>query len=130
MTNYLFNPFLDSFFEPAQNRKNETPSIMDVDILETENEYELEADLPGFNKEDVSVEFEKGYLTISAHKEKKTIEGAKQVYSERAYGKLRRRFYFGEIEDDKITANYDNGVMKVVLPKRVEKNTSRSIAIS
>ncbi len=130
MTNYLFNPFLDSFFEPAQARKNEAPSVMDVDILETENAYELEADLPGFDKKDVSIEFEKGYLTISAKKEKKPVEGAKQVYSERAYGKLRRRFYFGEIEEDKITANLENGVMKVVLPKRVETNTSRSIAIS
>ena len=130
MTNYLFNPFLDSFFEPAQERKNETPSVMDVDILETDNAYELEADLPGFDKKDVSIEFEKGYLTIAAKKEKKPVEGAKQVYSERAYGKLRRRFYFGEIEEDKITANLENGVMKVVLPKRVETNTSRSIAIS
>ena len=129
MTNYLFNPFLDSFFEPTKERKNETPSVMDVDIVEKENEYELEADLPGFKKEDVTVEFEKGYLTIAAHKEKNVVEGAKQVYSERAYGKLRRRFYFGEIEDDKITANYENGVMKVILPKRVEKSTSRSIAI-
>lgn len=130
MTNYLLNPFLDSFFEPAQCRKNEAPSVMDVDILEKDDSYELEADLPGFDKKDVTVEFEKGYLTIAASKEKKPVEGAKQVYSERAYGKLRRRFYFGEIEEDKITANLENGVMKVILPKRVEKNTSRSIAIS
>ena len=130
MKNLLFNPFLDSFFEPAQSRKNETPSIMDVDILETDTAYELEADLPGFDKKDVTVEFEKGYLTIAASKEKKNVEGVKQVYSERSYGKLRRRFYFGEIEEDKITANLDNGVMKVVLPKRVEKNTTRNISVN
>ena len=130
MTNYLFNPFLDSFFEPSTSRKNETPSVMDVDILETEDAYELDADLPGYNKENVTVEFEKGYLTIAASKEKKAVEGAKQVYSERAYGKLRRRFYFGEIDEENITANYENGVMTVKLPKRVEKATSRSIAIN
>ena len=75
MTNYLFNPFFDSFFEPSGEHRNEAPNVMDVDIYETETGYQLEADLPGFDKKDVSIEFEKGYLTISATKQKAPHEG-------------------------------------------------------
>ena len=130
MTNYLFNPFFDSFFEPSCERHNEAPSVMDVDIYETETGYQLEADLPGFDKKDVSIEFEKGYLTISATKQKAPQEGVKQVYNERRYGKLRRRFYFGEIDEEHITAKLENGVMVVTLPKLVEKKTTKNIQIA
>lgn len=130
MTNYLFNPFFDSFFEPSGEHRNEAPNVMDVDIYETETGYQLEADLPGFDKKDVSIEFEKGYLTISAAKQKAPHEGVKQVYNERRYGKLRRRFYFGEIDEEHITAKLENGVMVVTLPKLVEKKTTKNIQIA
>lgn len=124
MNNYLFNPFFDSFFEPVKKSETDTPSIMDVDIYETEDGYRLEADLPGYEKKDVSIEFEKGYLTVTASKSKENpTEGTRKVYSERNFGKIRRRFYFGEIDDEHITASLENGVMNVILPKLKQKNT-------
>ena len=128
MSNYLLNPFFDSFFEPT-TKQNETPSVMDVDIVETDNHYELEADLPGYEKKDVAIEFEKGYLTITAAKERKAVENGRRVYTERRFGKLRRRFYFGEIDEKNITAIMNNGVMVVTLPKQPKEQRVHSISI-
>lgn len=129
MSNYLFNPFFDCFFEPNK-KPEETSNFMNVDIYENETGYELEADLPGYAKENVNIEFSKGYLTITAAKEHKAPEGAKQVYAERNYGRLRRRFYFGEIDEENISAKLENGVMTIIIPKLTKAKTTKTIQIA
>ncbi|WML33143.1 Hsp20 family protein [Clostridium sp. OS1-26] len=75
-----------------------------VDLKETENEYMVEADLPGINKEAIDVEYENNYLTISAKREE-TIENKDNnnyVRRERSYGEFKRRFYIDNVDKEKI----------------------------
>ncbi len=90
-----------------------------VDVRETENSYLIEADLPGIKKEDVNVEYDNRYLTISAKKEDMVEQKAENfVRRERHYGEFRRSFYVDNIDENNITANLADGVLKVTLPKK------------
>ncbi|WP_195265735.1 heat shock protein Hsp18 [Clostridium sp. 1001275B_160808_H3] len=116
MVNNFFNDdFFNSFsIAPFGLVKNN----FSVDLKETDNEYIIEADLPGVDKKDIDINYSDGYLTISA-KRNSFVEDKKDNYvrQERSYGEFKRSFYVDNIEDDKIDANFDNGVLKVNLPK-------------
>ncbi len=93
-----------------------------TDIREHEDHYDLEIDLPGFKKEDLNVELNNGYLTVTANKghdqEEKNKEG-KIIRQERFSGTLSRSFYVGEeITNEEIKAKYEGGVLTVSLPKK------------
>lgn len=89
-----------------------------VDIKETDNAYMIEADLPGFNKEDITVEYKDRYLVISAKKEE-NVEETKDNYirRERSYGSIKRSFYVDNIDDVNASVEYHDGVLKINLPK-------------
>ena len=101
-------------------------NVMNTDVKETEDGYELEMDLPGFKKEEVSVELNNGYITIRAakgldedEKEKKT---GKYIRRERYSGACERSFYVGDkVTKDDIQAKYDKGVLSVFVPKKEVK---------
>lgn len=119
--NYREDPFFDSFFFPFVKEERNTLT-MRTDIKETDNAYEFEVDVPGIKKENLSIEIEDGYLTIAYnHQEEKHDEGKKFVRKERYYSSTERSFYVGDVEKDNIEANYVNGVLKIVVPKLVEK---------
>ena len=93
-----------------------------TDVREHEDHYDLEIDLPGFKKEDLNVELNNGYLTVTANKghdqEEKNKEG-KIIRQERYSGTLSRSFYVGEeITNEEIKAKYEGGVLTVSLPKK------------
>ena len=93
-----------------------------TDVREHEDHYDLEIDLPGFKKEDLNVELNNGYLTVTANKghdqEEKNKEG-KIIRQERFSGMLSRSFYVGEeITNEEIKAKYEGGVLTVSLPKK------------
>ncbi len=93
-----------------------------TDVREHEDHYDLEIDLPGFKKEDLNVELNNGYLTVTANKghdqEEKNKEG-KIIRQERFSGTLSRSFYVGEeITNEEIKAKYEGGVLTVSLPKK------------
>ena len=93
-----------------------------TDVREHEDHYDLEIDLPGFKKEDLTVELNNGYLTVTANKghdqEEKNKEG-KIIRQERYSGTLSRSFYVGEeITNEEIKAKYEGGVLTVSLPKK------------
>lgn len=91
-----------------------------TDIKETENAYILEADLPGFSKEDIRAEIKNGYLTISAeHKECSENKDGKNSYirKERSCGSYMRGFELNGIKSDEISAEYKDGVLTLTLPK-------------
>ncbi len=93
-----------------------------TDVREHEDHYDLEIDLPGFKKEDLTVELNNGYLTVTANKghdqEEKNKEG-KIIRQERFSGTLSRSFYVGEeITNEEIKAKYEGGVLTVSLPKK------------
>ena len=102
-----------------------------VDLKENENAYLVEAELPGVNKDSIDVEFKNNYLTISAKREEKTEE-KKEIYvrKERKYGELVRSFYIDNVDEEKITASFAEGILKVELPKsEKEKVTTKKIEI-
>ena len=91
-----------------------------TDIRETEDAYILEAELPGFSKEDIRAEVRNGYLTI--HADRKTSSEEKDEKSgyirrERSYGSFTRSFDLAGIQSDNITASYKDGILSLTLPK-------------
>ncbi len=108
-----FDLFDDLFF--SNNDK-----VMKTDIKEHEDSYELLVDLPGFEKENINISIENGYLTIQAKtsSNKDDEQKGKYVRRERYAGEFSRSFYVGEdIADDDIKASFKNGILNIVIPK-------------
>ncbi len=105
-------------------------NVMSTDIKETETGYEMEIDLPGFRKDEVSVELNEGYLTISAAKgldknEAESEEEAKKgnyIRRERYSGACQRSFYVGEeLTREDIKASFKHGILTLTIPKKEAK---------
>ena len=97
-----------------------------TDIRETENSYILDAELPGFSKEDIRAEVRNGCLTIHAeHKSENEEKDEKNNYirRERSYGSFCRSFDLEGIKSDEITASYKDGVLSLTLPKEEKRQT-------
>lgn len=89
-----------------------------ADIKESEDEYTIEAEMPGMKKEDIELELNDGYLTIAAaHKDEKEEKSDNYIRRERRQGKYSRSFYLDNVVENDITAEYDDGILKVHLPK-------------
>ena len=92
-----------------------------VDIIDTDSAIEVHADLPGAASEEIDVAFEQGILSIDARVSRRDSESWRRVGTEFGVGHFHRRFQIdANIEPDGISANYANGVMKIVLPKKSE----------
>ena len=125
----FFDGWFDDFM-PMFSRKEmkEFNSVMKTDIKETENNYVLEVDLPGFDKKDINMELENGYLSISAKREHKVEKNDKKdnfIRRERSFGQFSRSFYVGDIKEEDISAKLENGILTVLLPKE-EKETPKT----
>ena len=107
---------------------------MKTDVRELEKTYELDIDLPGFKKEDVKIELDKGYLTISATQSSDDGEKDKKgqyIRRERYTGECSRSFYIGEnVEPKDVTAKFENGILQVSFPKAPEPKQPESKLIS
>ena len=99
--------------------------MMTTDVRETDHSYELDIDLPGFKKDDVQAELKDGYLTINAQTQGESEDKDEQgtyVRKERFSGKCSRTFYVGDdIEEDDIKAKFEDGVLKIAVPKKQEQ---------
>ncbi len=110
-------------------------NMMKTDVKETGETYQLAVEIPGFDKNDISVELNNGYLTISAFREldkEEQGENEKYIRRERYEGTMQRGFYVGEsIRQEDIRAKYENGVLKLEVPKEDKKKIrqNRYIAI-
>ena len=93
-----------------------------LDVIDEGDRFRIVVDLPGFNKEDINVYVENGDLVIKAErKEEKEEEGRNFIRKERKYGEVYRRVSLpSEVDIDKISAKYNNGVLEIIIPK-VEK---------
>jgi HSP20 family molecular chaperone IbpA len=95
---------------------------MKTDIKETEGGFELDIDLPGYKKDDVKAQLKEGYMTITAETSQDNDEkddDGKYIRRERYYGTCSRSFYVGdEITESDIKAKFDNGILKVFVPKK------------
>ena len=114
--------FTEAFFDqPLLNPLQKVSaafSSFKVDVKETTEAYQVTAELPGFNKEDITVSYEQKYLTISATQEENEVEeGEKYICKERHSGKLERSFYIDDVEEDHIRAEFKEGILKISLKK-------------
>lgn len=115
-----YNPFRD-FEEMSRSFwDNNNVSAFRTDITEKDGKYVLEADLPGFKKEDISVDIDKDCLTITAeHKSEEKEENADSyIRRERYYGSYTRSFNVKGIDTESITAAYNDGVLTLTMPKK------------
>lgn len=121
------NFYLDDFFENVGTQNN----TMKCDIYEKNGDYNIEVEIPGFDKNNVKIEVDKGYLTITAEREfVEEQEEKKYVRKERSYGKYQRSFYLGDnIDVDKVKAEFKNGILKILVPKLEEIETKKQIEI-
>ena len=100
-----------------------------MDILDQGDSYRMEAELPGFRKEDISLTVKEDVLTVAAHREKEQQAG-QYVCRERPTGDVRRSFDVSAIEQEGIRATFENGVLVLTLPKAsAVKPERRSISI-
>jgi len=139
MTNVVFNPFIaekrfDKFFNEFKNNAEFTFNrFPKVDVIDDENSIRLIVELPGVKKEDVKILFENGLLTLSGEKKNdfETNEGIKVLRNERLFGEFERKFKLSEdIDPDKITAKFENGLLNISIGKLVrEKPKERIIEV-
>ena len=111
----------DSFFDEPMFKKEK--NLMKTDIKELKDKYVIEIDLPGFEKENIKLSLENGYLSINAKQEREeNTEETKYIHKERFYGECTRSFYVGDIiEEEDIDAEFKNGILKIDIPKKQEQ---------
>ena len=129
------NQFFDEFLNEIPstwNRNVQNVFNPPVNILETKDAYHMELNAPGRNKEDFKINIENGLLTISFEKKVENVsEDVKSVRKEFSFESFKRSFNIDEkIQADNIQAKYENGVLKLYLPKKDEvKETPKEISI-
>lgn len=109
-------------------------NLMKTDIRELDGSYELVVDLPGFKKDEIEVQLENGYLTISAAKgldKDETDKKGKYLRQERFAGSMSRSFYVGEnVTEEDIHGKFENGILKLDIPKVEEKKAEQKKRIA
>ena len=122
--------YLDDVFDDFLiNKKDQN---MRCDIYEKDDVYHIEMDVAGFAKEEISVEVKNGYLTIKAEKNSETNEedsNKNYLRRERVYGTYERSFDLGDLDQDKINAQFNNGVLAITVPKKEEIDDKKVIEI-
>ena len=114
----LFEDFGRGFWQPSR-RLSTVPA---VDVVESENAYEIKAEMPGMDEKNIEVKVANGNLTIKGEKQEEKEEKKKDYYlQERKFGSFERSFSIPEgVDTDKIEAAFKNGVLNVTLPKKLE----------
>lgn len=120
------NFFDDDFFASMSTFDNTLEGNLRVDLKETDNNYLVEADLPGIKKDAIDIEYSNNYLTISAKRDE-AVENKNENYvrKERHYGEYKRRFYVDNVDENKIDAAFTDGVLKITLPKLLNESDNR-----
>lgn len=116
--NFVPSYFRDFFDDDFFSLGNYLQRNLKVDLKETSENYLIDADLPGIKKEDINIDFHNNYLVISAKRNEST-EDKKENYirRERHYGEFKRSFYIDNVDESKISASFNDGVLKIILPK-------------
>lgn len=125
------NFYLDDIFDDMEKEMKRN-NHMKCDVIENDNNYQVEVDIPGYNKEDIKIEYLDGLLTITAEKTKEHHEESKKkkyIRRERYFGKVSRSFSFSDIEEDNIDAEFKNGTLLLTIPKKDKNNDKKIINI-
>ena len=135
----LFNDWMDFSFPQVADVDKElygkhAKNMMKTDVKETEKGYEVAVDLPGFKKDEIQLELNDGYLTISAEKgldKEEKDKKDKYIRRERYAGSMSRTFYVGEsVTENDIHAKYENGILTLDVPKEEAKKVPEKRYIS
>ena len=136
----LFDDFFNDNFGmfPVWNERSplygkRAKNLMKTDVRETEDTYELDIDLPGFKKDEVTVDLKDGCLTISAAKGLDKDEQDKKgryIRQERYAGACSRSFYVGDVEPKDVSAKFEDGILRISMPKEPKKELPQSSAIA
>ena len=126
----LFDDFMEDAFKSPIFGKREK-NLMKTDIRENDNGYELDMDLPGFKKDEITVNLRDGYVTISAERgmerNEKDEKTGKFVRQERYSGSCQRSFYVGEdVKQDDMKARFEDGILHLEFPKASPKQVEES----
>lgn len=120
----VFNDRLwDEFFDTQWGRHRNNVQ-MKTDIKEEDDKFILEIDVPGFDREDIKLSMEEGYLKVEAFKEESKEEDDKKgtyLRRERYYGSCSRCYYVGDIKQESIKASHKNGILSIAIPKQNPK---------
>ena len=124
----FFDDWMDDFSRTANVDKQlygkNAARVMKTDVRETDDGYEVEIDLPGFKKDQISLQLENGYLTISAAKglDKEEKKDGRVIRQERYSGAMQRTFYVGDgVDHEDVKAKFEDGVLKLDIPKKSAK---------
>ena len=136
----LFDDFFNDPFGMMNVSEGRNPlygkhakNLMKTDIREKENSYELAVDLPGFKKDEISIDLSNGYLTIEAAKGLDKDEEDKKgrvLRQERYSGACSRSFYVGDVKPEDVKAKYESGVLTVLIPKEEPKKLTSGSRIA
>ncbi|WP_251548222.1 Hsp20/alpha crystallin family protein [Limosilactobacillus caecicola] len=113
------NFFDDGFFAPS------TANYMKSDVTESHDGYQVKIDMPGFDKKDIHVNYADGILTVSGHRDTfddHTDNNGNIIQSERRYGQMSRSYRLPDVDLDKVSAKYNDGVLALDLPKLTVDN--------
>lgn len=136
--NSVFNTGIDDFYNALEDffndnwRSNRLGGIgsFKIDIQEDENQYVVEAKLPGVKKEEINIDLDEGRLNISVAREENINEDKKNyVYRETKHSSMNRSIYLANAESEGVKAKLDNGILYIHVPKQQKPNTSRKIDI-
>ena len=125
------NFYLDDIFEDF-NKVAKT-NQMKCDIYEKDGKYNIEMDIPGFDKQDIRIECQDGILSVTAEKNsdsEETSDDKKYLRRERFYGKVSRSFTFNDINEEAISAEFNNGILKIAIPKTDKTESKKVIEIN
>ena len=130
MTTFGREPLGDVYFDrlyPEWRRDSGEEVTTNIDLSEKDGKYYLTAELPGIEKEDISITIEDGYVTLSGRKEEKKEEKGSDYYlKETKSGSFSRSFRLpGKVDEDKVNASYKNGVLTVEMPHEEEDKTKK-----
>lgn len=104
---------LSDFFDVPVLRNNK---LLRTDVKEDDDKYVLEIDVPGFSKDELNISFDEGYLIVNG--KKKTDDNVKYLRRERTANEVSRKYYFGEVNHEAISATFKDGVLIVTVPKQ------------
>ena len=119
----FFDDLMDDFNTPSKK-------TMLCDISLVNNEYHIEVDVPGFNKEDIEIEYNDGNLKIIALKKHEEHTNKKYIHRERkSFEKCERTIYLGKVDSDNIKAEFKNGTLNIIVPKQDNEKNKKMISI-
>ena len=120
MFGFDFDREFDRMMRPLYGKHAQ--NMMKTDVRETDNSYELDIDLPGFKKDEITIQLDNGYLSISASKgldKDEENKNGKYIRRERYAGSMNRTFYVGsQLTQQDIQAKFEDGILKISVPKK------------